>query len=508
MAAGDDIFQQYRNAGAGSAAPASAATSTAPPPASAAATPTAGGDIFQQYRANPPSTTAPASTAAAAPSDDKDKAEAYGMMAPGFAPGTTGRDIANAFVGGIYGVGADVARNLGITPNALPADVQSTMAAHPLVTGAGRFLGGASVGASLALGAEVAAPLYAGVGLGGAGWVPSLARGAITGAGLGAAQNALAGDPDESLLTRARVGAEWGAPLGLLGGASGKALGPDVETGATTETPPATAAEAKAIASAYYDQADAAGGVLSPEVTNKFLDNAAATTPQTAAGRAVAGQSTTAALVERLQSLRDQPLTLQAAQEIDSGLGALISKEYGPGGLSQDGKQLLDIQSDFRDQIKNAGPGDIQGGAVGFDAWNLGRQAWAQARKMDDLEQIMERASQTDNPATSIKSQVRTLINSKRSRGYDDEEMAALKDAANRGVIGGALHVFGSRLIPYVAGAVGSATGPLHAIGAALGAHAATAGVRRAAEALQARRLTNVLGTVARGVPPSPLTPP
>lgn len=288
---------------------------------------------------------------------------------------------------------------------------------------------------------------------------------------------------------------------------------PGSATSATTAAPsvgpPKTSAEAKQIASAYYDIADKSGGTLTPQFTNKFIDSVKAAAPQTEAGQAITGESTVSALARRMEALKDKPMTLQAAQEVDEGLSQLISKEYGPTGLSKEGRQLLDVQSAFRDQIAQAAPGDVEGGTAGFDALVNGRKAWAQARKMDDLERIQERAADTDNPATSIRTQVRTLLNNRnRSRGYDADEIAALQDAANRGVLGSALHVFGSRLIPIAAGTAGAATGPLHAIGAAAGAHVATSAIRSAAEALQAARLNRALGRVAGSVPPNPLEPP
>ena len=45
--------------------------------------------------------------------------------------------------------------------------------------------------------------------------------------------------------------------------------------------------------------------------------------------------------------------------------------------------------------------------------------------------------------------------NAKKSRGYTDEELAALRDAADRGALGNTLHIFGSRLVPYAAGVFG-----------------------------------------------------
>ena len=269
---------------------------------------------------------------------------------------------------------------------------------------------------------------------------------------------------------------------------------------------PKTAAEAKSIASAYYNKAEQDGGTLTPAFANKFIDAAKRLAPQSDAGMAVSGETPITALSARLEALRDKPISLQAAQEIDESLGGLIDKEFGVKGLSKDGKALLDLQSDFRDMIRNAGPDDVSGGTSGFDSLVQGRKAWSQAMKMDDLERIQQRAEGTDNPATGIKSGIRTLLNNRsRVRGYSDDEIAALKQAQERGVLGSAMHVFGSRLIPQAA-AVGSffGSGPLAAVAAGTASHYAATAMRAGATKLQSNRLGNALTTLGKGVPPPP----
>ena len=272
---------------------------------------------------------------------------------------------------------------------------------------------------------------------------------------------------------------------------------------------PRTAAGAKEIAGSYYRLADERGGTLTPQFTDRFVDNVTKTLPQTEAGRVVAGESETAALAKRLEDLRGKGTTLQGAQEIDEGLTGLIDKQWSPTGMSKEGLRLAEIQRGFRDQIMNAAEGDIQGGAAGFEALRSGRQAWSQAMKLRDLEAIQRRAEMTEQPSTSIRTQVRTLLgNAKKSRGYSPAEIAALEDAAQRGALGGAMHVFGSRLVPIVAGAFGLSSGGLG--GLLLGAPAALAvsgGARSVATGLQARRLGRAADVVSRSVPRNPLGP-
>jgi hypothetical protein len=110
----------------------------------------------------------------------------------------------------MYNVFSNIARNVGVTPNQLPADAQTAMTQHPYATDVGSVIGGTAAALPISAAAEFAAPF---VGLGGTGLVPSIA----TGAGTGAVQNALAGNPDESLARRAGTGAALGAGFGALG---------------------------------------------------------------------------------------------------------------------------------------------------------------------------------------------------------------------------------------------------------------------------------------------------
>jgi hypothetical protein len=268
---------------------------------------------------------------------------------------------------------------------------------------------------------------------------------------------------------------------------------------------PKTSAEAKAVASAYYQKADQVGGTLLPEFTNKFIDAAESIAPQTPEGRAIAGDTAITGLVDRIQALRDEPITLQGAQEIDERLGDLIDKEFGLKGLSKEGHNLLDLQTTFRNMILDAGPADTANGTEGFEAIKQGRAAWSQAMKMMDFERILNRANQTDNPVTSIRSGIRTLLtNPARPRGYSPEEIEALKEAANRGALGSVLHVFGSRLAPLAVGAAGLSTGVVPGLIGAGVAHGITSVMRSSATALQMSRANRAMSVLGAGVPPSP----
>jgi len=140
---------------------------------------------------------------------------------------------ARAVTGGIYSVGSDIARNVGLTPDpTATAQAQAAMQGHPYASTAGKLIGGTAVAIPLALGGDVAAGA-AGVGTG-------LGGSILTGAATGAAQNALAGNPDEPWYQRAGVGAALGGALGGVANkvgnwfGAGRSIEPEVADAAKT----------------------------------------------------------------------------------------------------------------------------------------------------------------------------------------------------------------------------------------------------------------------------------
>lgn len=279
---------------------------------------------------------------------------------------------------------------------------------------------------------------------------------------------------------------------------------------AVTPAPMYTSDVVKQMARAAYKKADETGGMLSSDFANKVYDAVDNMQPQTEHGIATTGQNALAQLADDWKPLRDKPITLQAAQEMDEGLSQRIDSHVDSttGKLDKQGKQLYDVQTQFRNAIKDATPDDIVGnkkiaGMESFDALNDGRNYWSAALRIGDMERILQRASMTDNPATSIKAGFRTLYNNpSRMIGYTGAEKAAIKRAAQSGIIGGTLRtVLGSRLIGTTLGAaMGGAGGPLGIAAGAAAGIAQSAMARAAAEAIQRGRAKKVIKTISRRV--------
>lgn len=267
---------------------------------------------------------------------------------------------------------------------------------------------------------------------------------------------------------------------------------------------PATAADMQGLANTSYKQAEDLGGQIAPQGTNKFVSEAEKIMPQTAAGKIVAGETDATKLVARLQTLKDKPLSLAEAQEIDEALGEAIDSNSVLGKVNKQGLKLAKIQGALRDVMHSPSEGDLAGSGAGFDALRQGQAYWSQMMKMRDLERIQTNATLTDNTATSIRSGVRAILRSPaRAKYYAPQEISSLKKAASTGILGEALRGVGSRLTQYAAGGAGfAAGGPVSGLVAGAAAHAVSGTARNLAEKLQTSRLQGAIDTIAKNTKP------
>ena len=257
------------------------------------------------------------------------------------------------------------------------------------------------------------------------------------------------------------------------------------------KAPITTAGMVKQNASNLFKEASTVGGELKPTFANKFADDVLSLSPQTEQGKILAGDSPFTKMVDKIQQFRDKPVSLQAAQEIDEHLGDAIDAHFTLGKLDKQGQKILELQSRFRNMVENAPVSEIAGGKQGFEALKNARQEWSRAARLSDIERIVARAEQMDNPATGLKNGFRTLYNSpSRMRGFSPEQRFLIKKAAEGTMVGDALRTVGSRLISTMVGAMGGGAG-----GAAAG-YIASTGSRNLAGKLGARQAEKIAGNI------------
>lgn len=406
--------------------------------------------------------------------------------------GTAYAKNAPAWMGGRPDLMRDVSANelfdeaRGMSQDRLDRQMQQ----HPVLSVASNIAGGAltsGAGASTKAGQALLSRVGAG------NLAARAAKGAVTGAALGGVYGA-GGATEGERLDGAADGALWGAALGGAFPVAGAGL-----RRLNTKTIVPGADEVRKAASGLYKQADDLGGVLKPEFTNKFIDSVDALRPQTEIGRAVGGDSLFTQLSSRLSTIRNKPMTLQAAQEVDELLGDAIDSLIRDGKLTKEGKRLFDIQSNLRNMIESADEKLIDGGREGFAALKEARKMWGVSRRMGDIERIIQNADTYPVPATAIKTGFRNIVkNPNRLRGYSPAEVRAMEKAARTGITTDLLNVMGSRLGAIGAGAGGFAVGgPLAGAVAALGTHVTSSAARAAATGIQRGKANKALRTVA-----------
>ena len=318
------------------------------------------------------------------------------------------------------------------------------------------------------------------------GGLPSrMAKGAALGAGASGVYGAGVANPDEILQT---VGES-----AIAGGALSAAI---PVAGQILKSKPAqvTAEQIRGAASDLYKKAAEKGGVLKPKIVNKFIDEIKQLAPQTPEGKLFAGgDDPFTKLVDSAEVLKGKSISLKGAQEIDELLSNRIDKFIDPktGRLTKEGLKAQKIQNAFRNSIEKAGVGDVVGSKEGFEALKDARKLWAKSAKVSDIERIIARADQADNPATALRTGFRTLANNpSRLRGFSKAEREAIKKAAKTGIITDTLRVMGSRLLPI--GAIATGGG----VGGAVTTQLGSISARGLAGKMQAKRAENVLKTI------------
>ncbi len=238
----------------------------------------------------------------------------------------------------------------------------------------------------------------------------------------------------------------------------------------TKELAPLASKERKLYSSALYDEADALGGVLKPEARERFRSEIAKHA-DVGGERLTSEKSVFEDMLETTELNKDKPLTLKGFETIDKKLTGLIHKERGIAGLSDEGRRMMELQDNLRELVDNPDPNMVMGGTEGFNALRNATKEYKIAKQQEELESIIEYANKTDNPATSLKAQMRVLAkNKKRMAGYDTEARKLINKAAEDGKFADFLRTTGgSRLIGgMIGGMVGAGSGA--AVGGGLGA--------------------------------------
>lgn len=411
-----------------------------------------------------------------------------------------GAGIASAYTGEKY---SDL---LNEAQNTTQERLKQQMEERPALS-IGANIGGAiltgGAGASTAGGAAVANSLRTG-GLG-----LRAAKAAALGAATGSAAGFGAGSGLENRLESAGDSAVAGGLVGgaipVVGAGAGK-LAKGVKSELNSLMPKAAQSmqDLRGAAKPLYDKFTQSGGIYSDKLTNEIADLADAAKSQGIAGSTKKADDALNEALDFYASLRGKKLSPTDLQKLDQSFADDIAR-FNKAGEFNFGRILNNLKYEMRDRafdpVKAANY--IESGSAGsVEALKEANRLYAQSYKAADIEKILAKAKGTENPQTSIRTNLKNLLaNDKKMKNYSPQERAILEEALKRGATGGLVKLLGGRLTSTIAGGMaGTPMGLAGTIGGAVAGKAAGGVAADVAGEIQANRLRGALQQIQGGV--------
>lgn len=303
---------------------------------------------------------------------------------------------------------------------------------HPVASIAGEITGGLAV-PGLARGVSAAAaPANALSGIG---------KGALSGAGYGAVYGAGEARPGERLEGAAQGAALGAATGGAIGGVGGALAGRASRKAAQAMAP--TTDDLAAQAGKLYQQSEAQGVRFTGNSVNRLKNKL----KYVAGGINDKLRPKTAGTVGDVDNVfNGKPISLEAFDEFRKGINLDLKTAQGTDKLHLSRmKRALD---EFADTVS---PTDMTGGPQGIEMLKQARKTWAQHKKAETIETILDAADVKTGQftqsgfANAIKTEMRGLykaIQKGRAQGWTKEETELIRQMAKGGSPSGIVNVF------------------------------------------------------------------
>lgn len=233
-------------------------------------------------------------------------------------------------------------------------------------------------------------------------------------------------------------------------GVAGKALSPFFKSAEKAADPLKRMDALRAEAHDLYDQAYQTGAAIKPKFVGTLLDDIySAITPKTNVDEAFAGANPAVKAIEKLNVFRNKPMPIDELHSLEKNLGALAEENVigATGKLSAIGNQYKTAQRIVRKTIENMADKDVIGGKKGFELIKQANDKWSRSGRLGKIENISTSAKLTEQPSTSIRNQLRTILsNPNKIKNYTKPEVEAMKKAAEMDITSAGLRLIGSRL--------------------------------------------------------------
>jgi hypothetical protein len=238
--------------------------------------------------------------------------------------------------------------------------------------------------------------------------------------------------------------------------------------------------------------------VLSAKFTNKLIDKISNLGKKDPLIKEILGEKSASKRIEDISRvLKDQKLTLKQVEELDEGLTDDIANSFKieTGKVDSNGKVLQDMQKIIRTSIEEAKPQDLIGKGRGFETYRDATKLWSKSLKLRQIEKMVRKGLDADNPAKSLQRQFSTFLNNdKKLRGFSSQEKKIIGDVAKTGLVNNVFNILGNR---FIGGGLGFAGGGIP--GAAAGI-ATTQTARKIAEKIQTRKTDKLMNEIVKGV--------
>ena len=254
-----------------------------------------------------------------------------------------------------------------------------------------------------------------------------------------------------------------------------------------------------------------------PDFVDEGIDKIVPEDAQAIARAKMAGPSAVPDQQAALQLFKGQPMSIQQYRGMMQGLQDAIGDEYSRNGVTTAGQKLQEMRHQLQQHFESANADDLAtGSADDLGTFLDANKSTTQGLKMQDMENMWNKASGTENPTASMKTQMNNYLdNDAKTRGWSDDEIAAAKSAGERGAWGTVYYGLGSGLAKtagtFLGGVLASSKdyGPLGVgAGMALGnaaANIATQPARFLANRVAMSRLQQALDVLGQSVPARPL---
>jgi len=278
----------------------------------------------------------------------------------------------------------------------------------------------------------------------------------------------------------------------------------------------ATPEDAMSIYKPQIKMAEQSDFRLAPKFTDDWLASLEDHTTTSPAGKAVNPEAPPVAkLIGDLRNAASAPLdNIKSIQEVDQRIQRAISEQSGSGGDPNQVRQMRGILQDFRDRYGNVPPDQYTGSPQGVAAFQDSLKSYAAVSRLREVQGLIDSTEGNPNRSTLLASRVNAFLNdSRNTKGWNDNEIASMRQAANSGFMQEWMRAQGSRLVGIGSAVAGGITGAAASVPLQVGLSYA---LRNAMEDMRLNKVREAMGVLGQRVPqpgtvparPPPFVPP